>query len=129
MYLRIEDFVTFNRILNTKKFFIKYFKFFKYCKFLLTKMLPQEFETIEAEEVQASEQDVQPYFEHRLWSEYCCTTLPENVYINVIGKKLVCEDCYMMKLTCFDSEVTLLVEIDYIVIKDLYYTLKLSSLD
>ena len=31
-------------------------------------MLPQEFETSEAEEVQASEQDVQPYFEHRLWS-------------------------------------------------------------
>ena len=32
-------------------------------------MLPQEFETIEAEEVQASEKDGQPYFEHCLWSE------------------------------------------------------------
>ena len=29
-------------------------------------MLPQEFETIEAEEVRASEQDVHPYFEHLL---------------------------------------------------------------
>ena len=92
-------------------------------------MLPQEFETIEAEEVQASEQDVQPYFEHRLWSEYCFTTLNENFYMNVIEKKLVYDDCYMMKLTFFESEVTLPVEIDYIVTKDLYNTLKLTSLD
>ena len=47
-------------------------------------MLPQEFEPIEAEEVRASEQGVQPCFEHRLWSEYCCTTLIENLYMNVI---------------------------------------------
>ena len=66
---------------------LKYFKFFKYCKFLLRKMLPQEFETIEAEVVPASEQDVQPYFEHHLWSEYCCTTLIENFYVNVLEKK------------------------------------------
>ena len=32
-------------------------------------MLPQEIETIEAEEVRASEQDVQPYFENQLRSE------------------------------------------------------------
>ena len=31
---------------------IKYFKFFKYCKFFLQKILPQEFETIKGEEVQ-----------------------------------------------------------------------------
>ena len=48
-------------------------------------MLPQEIETIEAEEVRSSEQDVQPYFEHHLWSEYCCTTLIENFYMNVKG--------------------------------------------
>ena len=34
---------------------------------------------------------------------------------NVIEKKLVCEDCYMTKLTFFESEVTLHVEIDHIV--------------
>ena len=52
-------------------------------------MLPQEIETIKAEEVGASEQDVQPYFEHHLWSEYCCTTLIENFYMNVLEKNLV----------------------------------------
>ena len=55
-------------------------------------MLHQEFEPIEAEEVRASEQDVQPYFVHRLWSEYCCTTLIEDVYMNVIGKNLFAEN-------------------------------------
>ena len=92
-------------------------------------MLPQEFETIKAEEVQASEHDVQPYFEHRLWSEYCCTTLTENFYMNFIEKKLVCDDFYMTKLTFFESGATLPVEKDHIVTKDLYYTLKLTSLD
>ena len=92
-------------------------------------MLPQEIETIEAEEVRASEQDVQPYFEHHLWSEYCCTTLIENFYMNVLEKNLVCEDCYMTKLSFFEAEVTLPVRIDHIVTKDLYCTLKLSSLD
>ena len=49
--------------------FCKYFKLLKYCKFLVRKMPSQEIETIEAE-VRASEQDIQPYFEHHLWSEY-----------------------------------------------------------
>ena len=92
-------------------------------------MLPQEIETIEAEEVRASEKDVQPYFEHHLWSEYCCTTLIENFYMNVLEKKLICEDCWMTKLGFFETEVTLPVRIDHIVTKDLYCTLKLSSLD
>ena len=92
-------------------------------------MLPQEIETIEAEEVRASEQDVQPYFENQLWSEYCCTTLVENFYMNVLEKKLVCEDCWMTELSFFETEVTLPVRIDHIVTKDLYCTLKLSSLD
>ena len=69
-------------------------------------MLPQEFETIEAEEVRASEKDVQPYFEHHLWSENCCTTLIENFYMNIIEKKLVCGECYMTKLSFFESELT-----------------------
>ena len=92
-------------------------------------MLPQEIETIEAEEVRVSEQDVQPYIEHHLWSEYCCTTLVENFYMNVLEKKLVCEDCWMTELSFFETEVTLPVRIDHIVTKDLYCTLKLSSLD
>ena len=92
-------------------------------------MLSQEIKTIEAEEVRASEQDVQPYFEHHLWSEYCCTTLIENVYMNVLEKNLVCEDCYMTKLSFFETVETLPVRIDHIVTKDLYCTLKLSSLD
>ena len=50
----MNDFVRFNRIRNTKN-----------CKFLLRKILPQEFKPIEAE-VGASEEDVQPYFEHPL---------------------------------------------------------------
>ena len=78
-------------------------------------MLPQEIETIEAEEVRASEQDVQPYFDHHLWSEYCCTTLIENFYMNVLEKNLFCEDCWMTKLSFFETEVTLPVRIDHIV--------------
>ena len=35
----------------------------------------------------------------------------------------------MTKLSFFETKVTLLVRIDHIVTKDLYYTLKLSSLD
>ena len=92
-------------------------------------MLPQEIETIEAEEVRASEQDVQPYFEHHLWSEYCCTTFIENFYMNVLEKKLVCEDFWMTKFSFLETEVTLHVRIDHIVTKALYCTLKLSSLD
>ena len=92
-------------------------------------MLPQEIETIEAEEVRASEQDVQPYFEHQLWSEYCYTTLIKNFYMNVLETKLVWEDCWMTKLSFFETKVTLPVRIDHIVTKDLYCTLKLSSLD
>ena len=92
-------------------------------------MLPQEFETIEAEEVRASEQHVHLYFEHHLWSEYCCTTLIENFYMNVLEKKLVCEDCYMKQLTFFESKVRLPIRIDQVVTKDLYCTLKLSSVD
>ena len=49
-------------------------------------MLPQEFEPIEAEEVRVNEQDVQPHFEHCLWSEYCCKILIEDLYMNVIEK-------------------------------------------
>ena len=64
--------VGFNRISNTNN-----------CKFLLRKILPQELEPIEAE-VRASEQDVQPYFEHRLWSEFCCGTQIEVLYMNII---------------------------------------------
>ena len=33
-------------------------------------MPPQEFGAIEAEEIAANEQDVQPYFEHRLWADF-----------------------------------------------------------
>ena len=51
-------------------------------------MLPQEFETIGAEEVRASEQDVQPYFEHLLWSEFCFETCVEEAYMDVIEKNL-----------------------------------------
>ena len=72
-------------------------------------MLPQENETMKAEEVRASEQDVQPYFEHNSRSEYCCTTLIENSYMNILETNLVCEDCYMTKLSFFEAEVTLLV--------------------
>ena len=92
-------------------------------------MLPQENETMKAEEVRASEQDVQPYFEHNSRSEYCCTTLIENSYMNILETNLVCEDCYMTKLSFFEAEVTLLVWLYHIVTKDLYCTLKLSSLD
>ena len=35
----------------------------------------------------------------------------------------------MIKLSFFEAEVTLPVRIDHIVTKDLYYTLKLSSLE
>ena len=49
--------------------------------------------------------------------------------MNVREKKLVCMDCYMTKLSFFEAEVTLPVRIHYIVTKDVYYTLKLSSLD
>ena len=45
------------------------------------------------------------------------------------GKKLVCEDCWMTKLSFLETEVTLPVRIDHIVTKDLYCTLKQSSLD
>ena len=48
----------------------------------------------------------------RLWSEYCCTTLIQKLYINVIVKKLVCGECYMTKLTFLESEVTLPIEIE-----------------
>ena len=84
-------------------------------------MLPQEIETIEAEEVRASEQDVQPHFEHHLCWEYCCTTLIENFYMNVLEKNLVCEDCYMTKLSFFEAEVTLPVRIDHIVTRLILY--------
>ena len=66
-------------------------------------MLPQEFETIEAEEVRAIKQDVEPYFKHHLWSGCCCTTLIENFYMNVIEKKLVCGEYIMTKLSFFES--------------------------
>ena len=49
--------------------------------------------------------------------------------MNVHEKKLVCEDCWMTKLSFFETEVTLPVRIDHVVTKDLYCTLKLSSLD
>ena len=49
--------------------------------------------------------------------------------MNVLEKNLVFEDCYMTKLSFFEAEVTLPVRIDHIVTKDLYCTLKLSSLD
>ena len=92
-------------------------------------MQPQGFEPVEAEEVRPNVQDVQPYFEHRLWSEYCFATLIEHFYMNVIEKKLVCRECYRTELTFFECEVTLPVEIDHIGTKDLYYTLKFSRLD
>ena len=41
----------------------------------------------------------------------------------------ICDDCYMMKLTFIESKVTLPVEITHIVTKDLYCTLKLTSVD
>ena len=58
-----------------------------------------------------------------------CITLTKNLYMNSIEKKLVCDDCYMTKLTFFESEVALPVAVDHIVTKYLYYTLKLTSLD
>ena len=54
-------------------------------------MLSQKFEPIEAEDFRASEQDVQAYFEHRLWSEFCCETQIEELYMNIIRKKLIYE--------------------------------------
>ena len=36
-------------------------------------------------------------------------------------KKIVCEDCHIMKLAFFESEKTLPVEIDHIVTKDIYF--------
>ena len=116
MYSRMKYFVNFNKILKLKncKFLqIKYLKFSKYCEFLLRKMLHPAFETIEADEVRAGEQDVQPYFEHHLWSEYCCTTLIEVFYMNVIEIKLVCGESNVTKLTLFKFEVTLPVEINH----------------
>ena len=68
-------------------------------------------------------------FEHHLWSEYSCTTLIENFYVNVLKKKLVFEDCYMTQLTFFETGVTLPVKIYRIVTKNFYCTFKLSSLD
>ena len=49
--------------------------------------------------------------------------------MNVIEKKFVCAECYRTKHTFFESEVTLPVEINHSVTKDLYYALKLSSHD
>ena len=49
--------------------------------------------------------------------------------MNVIEKNWFCAECSMTKLTFFESEVTLPVKIGHIVTKDLYYTLKLSSLN
>ena len=43
--------------------------------------------------------------------------------MNVLEKKLVCEDCWMTELSFFETEVTLPVRIDHIVTKDLYCTL------
>ena len=61
-------------------------------------MLPQEIETIKAEEVRASEQDVQPYFEHQLWSEYCCANLVKNFYMNVLECSTNKKHCITMSI-------------------------------
>ena len=49
--------------------------------------------------------------------------------MNIIEKKLICGKCYRTKLTFFDSEVTLPLEINHMVTKDFYTTLKLSNFD
>ena len=65
-------------------------------------MLPQRFEPIE-EDVSTDRQGLQPYFEHILWSDFCCGTIMEEIYINIIEKKLVCNECYSTRLTFSES--------------------------
>ena len=90
-------------------------------------MLPQEFALIGAEEIAENAQDVQSYFEHRLWADFCCETLIEDLYMNIIEKNPICGECYRRKLTFFESEVTLSLKINHIVMKDFYDTLKFSN--
>ena len=85
-------------------------------------MLPEECQQIEADEVVITEQYLQPYFEHLLWSELCCKTCVERAYMNIIEKKLVCGECHRTKLTFFESEIRLSLEFGHIAKKDFYHT-------
>ena len=66
-------------------------------------MLPQDFESIEAENQKNDEQYYQPYIDQIIMKHFCCYSSENEIYQSTVDQKFICKECYRFKITFFES--------------------------
>ena len=69
-------------------------------------MLPQDFESIQAENPKNDEQYYQPYIDQIIMKHFCCYSPENEIYQNTLDQKFICKECYRFKITFFESEIS-----------------------
>ena len=69
-------------------------------------MLPQDFESIQAEIPENDKQYYQPYIDQIIIKHFCCYSPEIEIYKNTLDQKFTCKECYRFKITFFETEIS-----------------------